>query len=119
MTDTAVEQKTSTLMSIEDIQVLETVRAFLHREARLLDDRDLASSILRTARELYVALGAKTYVTRCDRELKAAGVDTEAGVLTQGLGADGPGSTQSQDTVQLTAQEQAVAQFVARGATNK
>ncbi|EME37376.1 Benzoate 1,2-dioxygenase beta subunit [Kocuria palustris PEL] len=28
------------LMSIEDIQVLETVRAFLHREARLLDDRD-------------------------------------------------------------------------------
>ena len=28
------------LMSTEDIQVLETVRAFLHREARLLDDRD-------------------------------------------------------------------------------
>lgn len=81
--------------------------------------RRLASSILRTARELYVALGAKTYVTRCDRELKAAGVDTEAGVLTQGLGVDGSSQNDAQDTVQLTAQEQAVAQFVARGATNK
>lgn len=81
--------------------------------------RRLASSVLRTARELYVALGAKTYVARCDRELKAAGVDTDAGVLAQELGADGPRLSQRPDTVSLTPQEQAVAQFVAKGATNK
>ncbi|MDO5618649.1 LuxR family transcriptional regulator [Kocuria sp.] len=81
--------------------------------------RRLASSILRTARELYVALGATTYVARCDRELKAAGVDTDAGVLGHGSGTDDPPLRQHQDTVQLTAQEQAVAQFVAQGATNK
>lgn len=81
--------------------------------------RRLASSILRTARELYVGLGAKTYIARCDRELKAAGEDTDATILTQELGADGSRLAQSPETVQLTAQEQAVAQFVAKGATNK
>lgn len=82
--------------------------------------RRLASSILRTARELYVALGAKTYIARCDRELKAAGVGTDAGIHPGEL--EAPGSTDGGHQtaqVQLTPQEQAVAQYVAKGATNK
>ena len=37
--------------------------------------RRLASSVLRAARDLYDSLGAATYVERCDRELKATGLD--------------------------------------------
>lgn len=77
--------------------------------------RRLASSVLRTARDLYDTLGAGTYVERCDRELKATGLDPGAvpdpsDPVLAALG--GP-------RVQLTAQEQAVAELVAGGATNK
>ncbi|MFI7482546.1 AAA family ATPase [Kocuria sp. M1R5S2] len=77
--------------------------------------RRLASSVLRAARDLYDALGAATYVERCDRELKATGLDIgnlpdpSDPVLTAA------GRTQ----VPLTAQEQAVAELVSAGATNK
>jgi DNA-binding CsgD family transcriptional regulator/tetratricopeptide (TPR) repeat protein len=63
-----------------------------------------ADVVLQRAREGYVALGATTYVERCDRELKAGGVHPKrAGV----------------DLTELTPQEQAVAKLVAAGMTNK
>jgi DNA-binding CsgD family transcriptional regulator len=74
--------------------------------------RRLASSVLRTARDLYDSLGAVTYVERCDRELKAAGLDS-------GGHSDAPASLQAQKSGQLTAQEKAVAELVASGMTNK
>ncbi|RKO27553.1 helix-turn-helix transcriptional regulator [Pseudarthrobacter phenanthrenivorans] len=77
--------------------------------------RRLASSVLRAARDLYDSLGAATYVERCDRELKATGLDV--GHLPDP--AD-PVLTAARDHhIQLTAQEQAVAELVAGGATNK
>ncbi|MGP4043061.1 response regulator transcription factor [Streptomyces sp. 2A115] len=63
-----------------------------------------ADTVLNNARDAYLALGARTYVERCDRELKAGGLHTTR--LAPGLS-------------QLTPQEQAVAQLVAAGATNK
>ena len=75
----------------------------------------LASSVLRAARELYESLGAVTYVDRCDRELKATGLD--AGRLPDP--ADPVLSAVARSQVQLTPQEQAVTELVAAGATNK
>ncbi len=63
-----------------------------------------ADSVLKNARDAYAALGARTYVERCNRELKAAGLHTAR--LAPGL-------------AQLTAQEKAVARLVAGGATNQ
>jgi DNA-binding CsgD family transcriptional regulator len=63
-----------------------------------------ADAVLKNARDAYAALGARTYVERCDRELKAGGL--RAARLTPGL-------------ARLTAQEQAVARLVAAGATNQ
>ncbi|WP_444861226.1 response regulator transcription factor [Arthrobacter globiformis] len=77
--------------------------------------RRLASSVLRVARDLYDSLGAATYVDRCDRELKATGLDV--GNLPDPSGAVLAAVTRPQ--VQLTAKEQAVAELVAAGATNK
>jgi DNA-binding CsgD family transcriptional regulator/uncharacterized protein HemY len=77
--------------------------------------RRLASSVLRAARDLYDALGAATYVERCDRELKATGLD--AGNLPDP--ADPVLTAVSDHHAQLTAQERAVAELVAAGATNK
>ncbi|MEX3600392.1 helix-turn-helix transcriptional regulator [Kocuria carniphila] len=77
--------------------------------------RRLASSVLRAARDLYGMLGAHTYVQRCDRELKATGVD-------QGPGpdpADPVLAAVQRERVQLTPQETAVAELVAGGSTNK
>ena len=94
--------------------------------------RGLASSVLHSARALYDSLGATTYVERCDRELQASGVDV--GLMGDPLaagaagvaGAGGPtwfesgGSTGAERTsVELTAQERAVAGLVASGATNR
>ncbi|HEY4614682.1 MAG TPA: AAA family ATPase [Citricoccus sp.] len=77
--------------------------------------RRLASSVLQVAKDLYDSLGASTYVERCDRELKATGIDTGA--------LDEPGDpvllAAGLADVELTAQEQAVAGLVAHGATNK
>ena len=77
--------------------------------------RRLASSVLRAARDLYDTLGAATYVERCDRELKATGLDV--GNLPDP--ADPVLSSVGSHHLQLTAQEQAVAELVAAGATNK
>jgi len=77
--------------------------------------RRLASSVLRAARDLYDSLGAATYVERCDRELKATGLDV--GNLPDP--ADPVLTAVSDQHLQLTAQERAVAELVAGGATNK
>ena len=77
--------------------------------------RRLASSVLRAARDLYDSLGAATYVERCDRELKATGLDV--GNLPDP--ADSVLTAARDQHIQLTAQEQAVAELVAAGATNK
>lgn len=63
-----------------------------------------ADAELSTARDLFAALGAHTYVIRCDRELKAGGVRAQR--------ADRTGD-------QLTPQERAVAALVARGLPNR
>ncbi|MCZ0999474.1 AAA family ATPase [Streptomyces mirabilis] len=63
-----------------------------------------ADTVLKNARDAYAALGARTYVERCDRELKAGGLHTAR--LAPGL-------------AQLTPQEQAVARLVADGASNQ
>ncbi|MFF3574272.1 LuxR C-terminal-related transcriptional regulator [Nocardia jiangxiensis] len=63
-----------------------------------------ADAELSTARDLFAALDARTYVTRCDRELKAGGV------RAQRAGRTGD---------QLTPQENAVATLVARGLPNR
>jgi DNA-binding CsgD family transcriptional regulator/Arc/MetJ-type ribon-helix-helix transcriptional regulator len=63
-----------------------------------------ADAVLQTAREAYVALGATTYVERCDRELKAGGLNIK----------------RARNAIdELTPQERAVAELVARGMTNK
>jgi DNA-binding CsgD family transcriptional regulator len=77
--------------------------------------RRLASTVLRAARDLYDSLGAATYVERCDRELKATGLD----VGNVPDPADPVLTAVSNHHLQLTAQERAVAELVAGGATNK
>ncbi|TKG72175.1 helix-turn-helix transcriptional regulator [Prauserella endophytica] len=63
-----------------------------------------ADTVLTTARETFAALGATTYVARCDRELKAGGVHVPR--TERGLG-------------ELTPQEEAVSQLVASGLSNR
>ena len=63
-----------------------------------------ADVVMQTARDLYLALGATTYVERCDRELRAGGVHA----VRVDRGIDG-----------LTPQEQLVSDLVARGMTNR
>jgi DNA-binding CsgD family transcriptional regulator len=77
--------------------------------------RRLASSVLQVAKDLYDSLGAVTYVERCDRELKATGMD----VGTVDVPADPVLVAAGRADVDLTAQEQAVVELVAQGATNK
>ncbi|WP_243788648.1 helix-turn-helix transcriptional regulator [Saccharopolyspora gloriosae] len=69
-------------------------RAGKRREADLL---------LQQARDAFHALGARSYVRRCDRELKAGGLHAK----------------RATDLTGLTAQERAVAGLVAAGMTNK
>lgn len=103
------------------------IRFAYGQSMRRAGKRRLASRILRSARELYATLGAQTYVARCDRELKASGANALV-VAAEQTGADRVGDLRrhgvdtgpaGQEAVQLTAQEQAVAQFVAGGSTNK
>ena len=68
---------------------------------RRLGRRARADVALTTARDGFAAMGATTYVERCDRELKAGGVH----------------ATRSDST--LTPQEDAVTRLVARGLSNK
>jgi DNA-binding CsgD family transcriptional regulator len=66
--------------------------------------RRQADAVISTARELYLSLGAHTYVARCDRELKAGGLHQIRG---------------SRDGVELTPQEEAVTALVAQGLSNR
>ena len=70
---------------------------------RLAQRRD-ADTILSTARELFLALGATSYVARCDRELRAGGVHQ---------------SRAERVVAGLTSQERAVVELVVRGLSNK
>lgn len=66
--------------------------------------RRAADTIINTARELYLSLGAQTFVQRCDRELKAGGVHRLRG---------------TRDRVELTPQEDAVTSLVVQGLSNR
>ncbi|MGE0219289.1 LuxR C-terminal-related transcriptional regulator [Mycolicibacterium sp.] len=66
--------------------------------------RRAADAAVATARELFAALGAETYVARCDRELKAGGFNQ---------------SRDHRDAVDLTPQEEAVTTLVAKGLSNR
>ncbi|WP_433802261.1 LuxR C-terminal-related transcriptional regulator [Actinomycetospora sp. CA-084318] len=70
---------------------------------RRLSRRRDADTVLSSARELFLALGASSYVARCDRELRAGGV-------RHGRSDGGQG---------LTAQETAVVDLVVTGMSNK
>lgn len=63
-----------------------------------------ADAVISAAREDWAALGATTYVRRCERELRAGGVNA----VRQGRPAEA-----------LTAQEQAVATLVEQGMSNR
>ncbi|ORA31657.1 helix-turn-helix transcriptional regulator [Mycobacterium aquaticum] len=63
-----------------------------------------ADAVISTARDIYLALGAETYVQRCERELKAGGLHLMRG---------------SRDSVELTPQEDAVSSLVAQGLSNR
>jgi DNA-binding CsgD family transcriptional regulator len=60
--------------------------------------------VIGVARELYLSLGATTYVTRCDRELKAGGLRQ-----VRATRAD----------VDLTPQEESVSSLVSQGLSNR
>lgn len=66
--------------------------------------RRAADAIISTARDIYLSLGATTYVERCDRELKAGGLNIARG---------------ERDSVDLTPQEESVTALVARGLSNR
>ena len=63
-----------------------------------------ADTVIGVARELFGSLGATTYVTRCDRELKAGGLHQVRG---------------SRDETGLTPQEEAVSSLVSQGLSNR
>lgn len=66
--------------------------------------RRQADAVIGTARDLYLSLGAQTFVARCERELKAGGLHQLRG---------------SRDSVELTPQEDAVTTLVAKGLSNR
>lgn len=78
--------------------------------------RKEAATMLAEARELFSVLGAKAYVDRCSRELRASGVST-AGTAGQADGAASPPASGGPDD--LTEQEKSVAALVASGLSNK
>jgi len=63
-----------------------------------------ADAVIGTARDLYLSLGAHTYVQRCERELKAGGLHPLRG---------------PRGHVELTPQEEAVTLLVAQGLSNR
>ncbi|WAC54389.1 LuxR C-terminal-related transcriptional regulator [Gordonia sp. SL306] len=66
--------------------------------------RRAADAVMGTAREMYLSLGAITYVERCERELKAGGLNA---------------IRSDRDAVDLTPQEEAVTELVSRGMSNR
>ncbi|OCH79226.1 LuxR family transcriptional regulator [Gordonia sp. UCD-TK1] len=71
--------------------------------------RRVADAVIGTARDLYLSLGATTYVERCERELKAGGLATSRG----------ENHTATKGAAELTPQEEAVTALVARGLSNR
>jgi DNA-binding CsgD family transcriptional regulator len=67
--------------------------------------RKEAAAVLSSARDLFAAMGAQSYIERCERELQASGL--------------GHARREELDFSTLTPQEQSVAALVARGKTNK
>jgi DNA-binding CsgD family transcriptional regulator len=63
-----------------------------------------ADAVISTARELYLSVGAQTFVQRCERELKAGGLHQLRG---------------PRGHVDLTPQEEAVTSLVAQGLSNR
>ncbi|WP_193043905.1 helix-turn-helix transcriptional regulator [Mycolicibacterium baixiangningiae] len=63
-----------------------------------------ADAVISTARDLFLSLGAQTYVARCERELKAGGVHVVRG---------------PRGHAELTPQEDAVTSLVAQGLSNR
>jgi DNA-binding CsgD family transcriptional regulator len=63
-----------------------------------------ADAVISTARELYLSVGAQTFVQRCERELKAGGLHQLRGPRAH---------------VDLTPQEEAVTSLVAQGLSNR
>ena len=63
-----------------------------------------ADAVISTARDLYLSLGAHTYVQRCERELKAGGMNPLPG---------------PRGHIELTPQEEAVTLLVAQGLSNR
>jgi DNA-binding CsgD family transcriptional regulator len=63
-----------------------------------------ADAIISTARDIYLSLGAHTYVQRCERELKAGGLHMMRG---------------ARGHAELTPQEEAVTSLVAQGLSNR
>jgi DNA-binding CsgD family transcriptional regulator len=63
-----------------------------------------ADAVISTARDLYLSLGAQTYVQRCERELKAGGLHPLRG---------------PRGHAELTPQEEAVSLLVAQGLSNR
>jgi len=63
-----------------------------------------ADAIISTARDIYLSLGAHTYVQRCERELKAGGLHMVRG---------------ARGHTELTPQEEAVTSLVAQGLSNR
>ncbi|WP_433710236.1 LuxR C-terminal-related transcriptional regulator [Nocardia sp. CA-084685] len=98
--DTALEQLEGLPLRYDRARVSFTYGQILRRAGK----RREADTELSVARDLFAALDARTYVTRCDRELKAGGVNIRRADRTDS---------------QLTPQEKAVAQLVARGLPNR
>ncbi|WP_169801775.1 LuxR C-terminal-related transcriptional regulator, partial [Mycolicibacterium vaccae] len=66
--------------------------------------RRAAYAVIGVARDLYTTLGAHTYVARCDRELKAGGLNQ---------------AREPREAVDLTPQEEAVTALVSQGLSNR
>jgi DNA-binding CsgD family transcriptional regulator len=102
--DAALENLAALSMPYEQARVNFVYGQTLRRAGRRRD----ADAVMRSARELYILLGATEYVKRCDRELQAGGlkVSTLRGEMIS-------------SHVDLTPQEGAVARMVASGKRNK
>jgi len=99
--DTSLELLTDTPLRYDRARVNFAYGQTLRRAGK----RREADALIATARDIYLALGATTYVARCDRELKAGGVHVARS------------TDRAVDA--LTPQEEAVTELVARGLSNR
>ncbi len=101
---TAFEQALETLETLPLRYDRARVNLVYGQTLRRAGKRRKADSVITTAREIFAGLGATTCVARCDRELKAGGMHAARSGRQAG---------------ELTPQEEAVAQLVARGLSNR